>query len=299
MHLPHKILSLLTLYRRAINASIYASGRGLSGIEFNHFGRNIGWHLVRKVRRDGIDYLLNPVSSVRYFEFPFTLSCLPKNLGNCLDVSSPRLFSLYAAKNGLAKNILMINPDHDDITRTSRIASNLGINNISIRQCSVHDIIKLGKTFDCIWTISVIEHISGEYDDQDAIKILYSALNPGGRLILTIPVDRVFWNEYRSHDYYGLQKQESGQGNYFFQRFYDKQAIQDRLLSPIGKQPTKISWFGEITPGRFQSYIARWIREGYHCVVEDPREIVDNYRYYSCWEEMPGMGICGLMVQKT
>ena len=63
------------------------------GKAFNYFGRQFGWKLLRKKIRAGYSYLINPVSSFRYFELPFALSVLPENLGRCLDVSSPRLFS--------------------------------------------------------------------------------------------------------------------------------------------------------------------------------------------------------------
>lgn len=90
-----------------------------------------------------------------------------------------------------------------------------------------------------------------------------------------------------------------GRDQYFFQHFYDKAAIWQRLLKPIGREPSVIRWFGEISPGRFKQYVQRWMREGYACTVEDPREIADNFQEYETWEEMPGMGVCGLMIEKS
>jgi len=43
----------------------------------------------------------------------------------------------------------------------------------------------------------------------------------------------------------------------------------------------------------------RWMRDGLAGTVEDAREIVDHYREFRNWEEMPGMGVCGLMIEKT
>ena len=115
---------------------------------------------------------------------------------------------------------------------------------------------------------------------------------------MTVPVDRHFWDEYRDVDQYGSQGKPLSNGKYFFQHFYDKTAIWDRLLSPIGQEPSIIRWFGETSQGRFHNYIQCWMREGYDYIVGDPREIVNNYQEFSSWEEMPGVGVCGLAIDK-
>jgi hypothetical protein len=126
---------------------------------------------------------------------------------------------------------------------------------------------------------------------------MYDSLSDGGRLIITVPVDRAFWTEYRDHDYYGTQDQKI-KGKFFFQNIYDKNAIWERLVAPIGREPEGVRWFGETLPGRFAEYQQRWMRDGYNCTVNDPREITDYYREFSSWEEMPGIGVCGLMFKK-
>jgi hypothetical protein len=115
-------------------------------------------------------------------------------------------------------------------------------------------------------------------------------------LIITVPVDRQYWIEYRDQDYYGTQREE--QGRYFFQRFYDFQAIQERLLAPIGQQSTQIRWFGEIEEGHFHEYIQRWLKDGIDSIVDDPREMVDHYQEFERWQDMPGAGVCGIVVDK-
>jgi len=266
---------------------------------FDRFGRSMGAQLLLTGSRIGLDCLLHPVSIVRYFEFEFALSCLPQVLGHCLDVSSPRLFSLYVASKMAPASVTMINPDAEDISRSMKIASKLGLRKIRGECSGVESLSHYDDTYDIIWSISVIEHISGDHDDRHAMKHMYDSLNSGGRLILTVPVDRKFWNEYRDRTYYGTQPEQNVQSRFFFQRFYDRAAISERLLEPLGITPSSVRWFGESTPGRFSQYIGRWIHEGYNCTVEDPREIADHYREYSSWEEMPGMGVCGLMVEKN
>lgn len=293
----YKPFALLRLYALSRAASRYAAARGAPGLEFYHYGSQLGRRLLGKGSRAGIRYMLAPVSIVRYFEFPFALSCLPECPGHFLDVSSPKLFSLYVAEKGLTRSILMINPDPGDASETAAMTSRLRINNVRVQRHGVDMLANQRDTYDCIWSISVIEHIAGEYDDSYAIKLMYDSLKDGGRLILTVPVDREFLVEYRDQDYYGTQPSQTG-GENFFQRVYDKAAIWKRLLSPIEKEPSVVRWFGETTPGRYREYEKRWVSEGLSHTIEDPREIADYYQEFSSWEEMPGMGVCGLMIQK-
>jgi hypothetical protein len=245
----------------------------------------------------GLNYLLNPVSIVRYFEFPFVLSCLPARYDTCLDVSSPRLFSLYVASRNPAVCVTILNPDGEDLATTQAVVLRLGLSNVVTRCGGVSPLAGDQRCYDCIWSISVIEHIAGGHDDGSAVRLLYERLNPGGRLILTVPVDRAFTIEYRDQDNYGTQPREAD-GRYFFARHYDRRAIWERLLMPLGREPSIVRWFGETAPGIFTNYTRRWMTQGLHCVVEDPREIVDHYREFGRWEDMPGAGVCGLMIEK-
>ena len=70
-------------------------------------------------------------------------------------------------------------------------------------------------------------------------------------------------------------------------------------VAPTGQEPVLVRWFGETVKGRFAEYERRWMREGYNCVVDDPREIADFYREFSTWKDMPGKGVCGLTMIKA
>ena len=287
---------LLGRYLRAERAFAYASRRGLEGQEFGRFGKKLGWSMIRKRQLTGISYVLVPVHITRYFEFAFVQAHRPLAARRCLDLSSPALYSLYlAAKNGRAA-VLMANPDGKDVAATEAAARVLKLANLRVENRALHELAAPPGGYECIWSISVLEHIAGDYDDTEAVQMLFDLLGKGGRLILTVPVDRSFWIEYRDVDYYGTQTQAGAP--YFFQRFYDWPAIRERLLEPLGCRPSHIGWFGEKVNGRFQAYIRRWQDEGLDCIIEDPREIVDHYQRYESWEEMPGVGVCGLVIDK-
>lgn len=284
-------------YRRARAALRYGVQRQLLGLEFARFGRHLGWRLIARGRRSGAHYLLTPVNSVRYFEFDFAWACLRGEPGRCLDLSSPRLFSLYVASQRPRARITLLNPSPRDTAETQVTIRALSLNNVQVQTLAVDALASSVDEYDCIWSLSVVEHIAGTYEDRDAVRWMYAALKPGGRLILTVPVDRQYWVENRELDHYGTQpRTETGQ--YFFQRFYDLKAINERLVEPIGQDPVITRWFGEKSPGHFHAYVARWLREGDRATLDDPREIVDHFQAFETWDAMPGSGVCGLLFEK-
>ncbi|MDH5561923.1 MAG: class I SAM-dependent methyltransferase [Deltaproteobacteria bacterium] len=293
-----KLINSPFLYLRSLLSIRKAVELDDIGKMFNYFGRQFGWKLLRQKVRSGFSYLINPVSSFRYFEFPFVLSVLADNPGYCLDVSSPRLFSFYVAEKKHPSSIWMINPDQEDMQLSAAIARRLGVSSIKVDSFDVSILEGFRDFFDTIWSISVIEHISGEYDDRYAVRKMYAALKPGGRLILTVPVDRFDWDEYRDENYYSIQKEKEGLKGYFFQRHYDRAAIWERLVYAIGDEPSTVRWFGEKKAGHFSEYEKRWLREGNKVTVDDPVDFSENYREYSSWEGMPGRGVCGLVFEK-
>jgi SAM-dependent methyltransferase len=285
------------LYLRARRSLAYAARKNCPGIEFAEFGQTLARRLIASGAFGiGLSYLLTPVNIVRYFEFPFVLSCLPQYPGECLDVSSPRLFSLFVAAKCGPTLIFAINPDSRDIAETARASYCLGLRNVSLSASRLHAS-RFIPQYDCVWSISAVEHIAGDAADTEAVKAMYSCLKPGGRLILTVPVDRCFWLEFRDVDPYGTQG-DVHDGKYFFQRWYDHATLLERLIYPLGRCATTMRWFGERRPGLFVAHEQRWIAEGLCGTVEDAREIADNYAEFDEWNAMPGKGVCGFMIEK-
>jgi predicted SAM-dependent methyltransferase len=293
----NQVINTPTLFARALSAYWYAGRHHIPGLEFASFGRRLGLRMLMRRARPWASYLLTPVNITRYYEFPFTFASLSSKPRQCLDVSSPRLFSFYVADKHPDATIRMINPDSTDCAFTHSVVTTLNFQNIRIDNLDLRAALADGKTYDHIWSISVIEHIDGDYDDRAAARELYDALCPGGRLILTLPVDRILWNEYRSHNAYGTQSTRDAD-RYFFQRYYDRDAIHARIIDEIGRQPSVVSWFGEKVAGHFEAYEQQWIEEGYNRIVDDPKEIADYYQAYPSWDAMPGKGVCGMMFEK-
>lgn len=291
----YSLPTLLRLLIQSYGSLGVALARGGPGLDFDAFGRGMGWELMLRGYRGGADYVLTPVSSVRYFEFAFAQSCLPEPVGQLLDLSSPRLFSLRVARQRPQARVTMLNPDYEDIMRTMMISRRLNLPNLQCLAAAADILQAMEGRFAAVWSISVIEHISGAYDDREVMGWLYRALRPGGRLIVTVPVDRQFWNEYRNQAYYGREGEHDTNGRPFFQRFYDRNAIYERLVAAVGREPERVVWYGEREPGQLQRYMERWVRYGLPATVTDAGIFATICRTYACWEDMPGCGVCGLM----
>lgn len=295
-------LETLAWARRTRNSFVRARRLGLPGQAFYRLGRSLGWKLFRMGQAGARSLLLAPVSITRYFEFDFAWRALAGNPGcrhRCLDVSSPFLFSMFVVRRFPEVQVRMLNPDARDSQHVRRVVERLRWPGIECAQAGVEELDRENGTYDAIWSLSVVEHVAGAGgDDRDAVRRMWTALRPGGRLILTVPTDKRAWDEYRDNDPYGTQPKSGTNGAYFFQRFYDEAAIRSRLVGSIGQEPARMEWFGEKTAGHFHAYIERWRREGAQATIGDPLDIARNYQAYSSFADMPGAGVCGLLFIK-
>jgi len=289
-------IDLASRLKRSLTARHRALRVGLVGKEFGDFGRQLGWRLLLSRPGLGGSYLLTPVNHLRYFEFDSAYSCLRDSIGHCLDVASPRLFGLYVAAKNPAARVTFTNPDAADLRDTRAAIRALSLRNCNANVAAVDHLRGTDSVFDCVWSISVIEHVAGAYDDRDAMRWMFQALKPGGRLFVTVPVDRTHWEESRDHDPYGTQP--SASGRYFFQRFYDHGSLASRLIDAVGREPVRTDWFGEVVAGRFEAYTKRWLRDGARATEEDPMEIALHYQSFRSWDEMPGVGVVGLLFER-
>ncbi len=274
----------------------HAARAGAPGVDFGYFGRALGWRLLCTGAPWGLGWMVSPVSVVRYFELDFARRSLGELRGSFLDIASPRLFSLWMAERGRGP-ITMMNPDAADLDRSRDAARRLGLSGLTFEQSDVAALEGRRGAYDAIWSISVIEHVDGAYDDRRALELAWAALRPGGRLVLTLPVAPTFRVESRREDPYGTQKPLSD-GTYFFQRLYDKVALDARVSATLQTAPEHEEYFGERVPGTYAAYEARWIERGVEETVADPRLIADEFTRYPSHAAMPGLGVVGLCYVK-
>lgn len=98
------------------------------------------------------------------------------------------------------------------------------------------------ESFDLITCISVIEHFEGS-SDSAAMKAAARLLRPGGKLILTTPVNEPFFAEfYLQKPVYGVDFRGSP---VFYQRHYDLASVTERIIKPAGLMEIQRVYFGE------------------------------------------------------
>jgi SAM-dependent methyltransferase len=293
-----KVLSLIWLPIKSIFFLFKAKRKSLPGTEFDSFGRFLGIRLLLK-RRISPKLLLNPISIVRYFEFDFVNSNLKCNeFYNILDISSPYLFGFYLSTHNVV-NYIYLNPDSKDLFQVAEYSKLLSINeNLHSFMGDATRLSFADDTFDRIISISVIEHIS-DNGDSLAIKEMLRVLKPGGLLLLTTPVQEKFEIEFRKDNIYNLKIGQKN-GEFFFQRKYNDETINTRLLSQISNYIVEEKViFGELQPRFYENYVKRWKTSGYWETVKDPYYISNCFTYFNSTNDLPGIGVLGLAIRKV
>lgn len=274
--------------------------RGLIGVKFDTFGRNLGWNLL--LEGDyliGKSLIINPINIVRYFEFQFVHESNEWNqVHKILDVSSPRMFALYIAKNYPHINYHYINPDVKDTEQTKKmLVRKEYFNNLLLSNEDATKLNYMDGTFDTIISISVIEHIP-DNGDIKALKEMWRVLRPNGSLIITIPCMPKYFEEYLDIDEYQLYP-PNNEGKYFGSRYYDSQTIKDRIFKSIGKSPDKTTIFGEINQGTFFNYREREWTQGILESIKDPYYIATEYKLFNSLDDITGLTVVGLAFKKN
>ncbi len=293
-----KILLLFPFY--LVKLFIYllkTDSDNLPGKEFAEFGYKTGLRLLFKGKFSP-KLLLNPVSIVRYFEFDFVKSNLDLiNELNILDVSSPYLFGFYLCRKEEV-NYTYINPDKRDLDNVQALTNKLEFSGSYTTVCAdARTLDYADNTFDVVLSISVIEHVNGD-DDSRVMKELWRVIKSGGLLILTFPVKPVYEEEFRDDDIYKLDAVKKEEG-YFFQRYYDDNKIEERLLSSLDNfKIIDKKVFGETSSNFYNGYKERWIKNGYSETVKDSYFISKYFRYFNNINKLKGIGVMGLTLKK-
>ena len=215
-----------------------------------------------------------------------------------LDVSSPFLFGFYLCKKeGL--NYSYINPDKRDLYNVQSLANKLDFSgSYTTVFADSRTLDFTDNTFDVVLSISVIEHVNNS-DDSMVMKELWRVIKPGGLLVLTFPVKQVYEEEFRDDDIYNLNTVKKEEG-FFFQRIYDEENINKRLLSSLDNfKIVEKKVFGEITNGFYDEYKKRWEKTGYWETVKDPYYISKEFKYFPGINDLTGLGVMGLTIKKS
>jgi SAM-dependent methyltransferase len=157
-----------------------------------------------------------------------------------LDVSSPKLISLYlAARTGGHVLATDLN-DKEIFNRWLKMGEMRGLSNYRVEYQDARRLALPDATFDLVYSLSVIEHIPGD-GDREALQEFARVTKPGGVIVVEVPYRRKFEDVFRKTDSKGaaLERDE------FFERRYDAATLDQRLLHVDGLRLERKMILGE------------------------------------------------------
>jgi SAM-dependent methyltransferase len=275
-------------------AALFVSTPGLC---FHAYSVLKGCYLLVRSRLDKKSagaMVLFPMDSFRYFEFDFFWQSIAKRkaLGDYLDVSSPRLFSLRALGRHCFKSAVLVNPVVDDLTATKQLIAACGLSGRCVfRGCVLENLEWASHSFDTIVCISVVEHIPGE-GDRVAVEKMWELLRPGGMLLLSVPCCRESFEEYIDFNEYGLVRADE-EGFVFGQRFYSQEMLEERIYCVTGR-PSRFGVYGEMEKGTFERNRAQKLSGLGYPYWREPFMMGEEYSYFGSIRELPGWGVAAM-----
>jgi SAM-dependent methyltransferase len=185
-------------------------------------------------RRYGfVHWLFGGADYSRAVEYPLAARLLQARAGErLLDVGAGRRgeFAALARKAGLDVTAI---DERDDVGAEAADRS-LRFQRADARRLPFED-----ESFERITAISTIEHIPD--GDDRAMAELGRVLRPGGRLVVTVP-----FNPLKRADLYirgGVYGREGER--VFFERVYDEEELERRLIAPSGLRLAERIYLGE------------------------------------------------------
>lgn len=207
----------------------------------------LGLATIRREPVLGLKRLILPSSYWRTAEFAYVFRQLDLPRGaRVLDLGSPKdLALMLARKRGYHVTATDILPEAVELCeRFARAQGIIGDGPGQVR-CEVQDGRKLTYPtghFDAVFSVSVIEHIPDQ-GDSSAIQELVRVTRPGGRVVVTTPYDRQYRETFVNEDVY---ERAAKQGEpVFWERHYDGEALERRLVAPSGARLLNQEVWGE------------------------------------------------------
>jgi len=170
--------------------------------------------------REGAIRIGIPLDPSRYLELPWAERTLGARPGErVLDLASPKLLAVSLARSGV--DVVSVDVLPVEIERWRRLAPDVRFELADGRELPFED-----RSFRRAYSLSVVEHIP-EGGDEQALRELARVVEPGGRILLTVPYADAYREDWRDRPVYGSEGQAE---RYFFERWYDAGRL-DRLVA--------------------------------------------------------------------
>jgi SAM-dependent methyltransferase len=175
--------------------------------------------------REALIRVVAPLEDTRLFELPATVASLDVAPGErVLDLASPKLAAVWLARHGAT--VTSVDLLEAEIARWRELAGH--VRGLEFDVADARRLPFADESFDHAYSISVIEHI-GNDGDFEALAELARVVKPGGRIVLTVPFDATYREDWRERPLYGPGDAQPD-GRSFFARTYDDARL-DRLIA--------------------------------------------------------------------
>jgi SAM-dependent methyltransferase len=175
-------------------------------------------------RRQAAVRILVPLDPSRYLELPWALHVLAARPGErVLDLASPKLLAVDLARRGV--EVMSVDEFQAEIETWRRLTE--GEPRLRFEVADGRKLPFEDASFDHAYSISVLEHIAEDGDEQ-ALRELARVVRPGGRVAFTAPYAASYREDWRDRPEF-VDHGDVG-GRYFFQRWYDDERL-DRLVA--------------------------------------------------------------------
>jgi SAM-dependent methyltransferase len=207
--------------------------------------------LAKYYAKKFISTTLVPIDYTRTKEIPAILDVSGiLNMKNkklrILDIGSPQILSLCLCLYSELWNVVYINPFEMELEDLHIKSSVLSLKNLDVRYGNITDLSTISNIgqFDYIFSCSVFEHIHPENGgDIIASKNATQLLKPEGIFSFSVPYYKKGFSEYKYGDVYA-EKATSGKRT-FFQRFYDKESLNNQIIQPTDLIVLEEKYIGE------------------------------------------------------
>ena len=192
--------------------------------------------------------IFHPVDYWRYAEIGLVLGRLGSHLPTdapvrLLELAGPKISALLLSDRFAQAEVVSLDVMADDLKEWHLMKSQLPDRGRRIRLLAAdgRGLPFPGDAFDAAVSVCAIEHFQGR-GDVEASRELARCTRPGGTVLLTLPVASEYSETWLEEDVYGRKYEGEP---IFWQRRYDAQSIEERIIRPGGWRLAERIYVGE------------------------------------------------------
>lgn len=244
---------------------------------------------LRNVVAQALDEEISPTAFLD-FDFAWKAVASREPFGTYLDYSSPWLFPAMVLTEQRCQGAVVLGSDSLGMEVIERLAEgrrNDGGRTICQR---INDNAFTSESFDVVTSLSWIARVA---DDIGTLKQLWSALKPGGMLLLSLPcITRAPESNPKGKTSSVFTRKPKMQ----LRRLYDESMLWERVFAVVG-QPRRCVVYGESNPGADRN-LATPGSNGDVDSLSNLLAIARGWQTYSDLRDIPGEGVIAMKFVK-